>query len=136
MVRNGTIMNQNTQSVSMTAPALICSQVNNKNQLCGKWKSYTSFLFHKHITERRDMQQSITLCKKSRMLISWLNVVQCTRTELITMITLMPCISISDLWKLKSVPGKLFEKYSPRCRHVGEQELLLDPPSFSLGQMD
>jgi len=40
MVRNGTIMNQNTQSVSMTAPALICSQVKTQNQLCGKWNSY------------------------------------------------------------------------------------------------
>jgi len=37
MVRKGTIMNQNAQSVSITAPALIYSQ-EKKQKSCGQWQ--------------------------------------------------------------------------------------------------
>lgn len=59
MVRNGTIMNQNTQSVSMTEPALICSQVNKQKSIVVDEKSYILPSTFINKTETRDMQQSI-----------------------------------------------------------------------------
>ena len=80
MVRNGTIMNQNTQSVSMTEPALICSQVNKQKSIVVDEKSYILPSTFINKTETRDMQQSIAGKSECWSLYSMLGKirVQCT----------------------------------------------------------